>query len=387
VIIARDRECQALSRLLQRHPLVGIIGTRQVGKTTLARMLAAQRKGPKQFFDLENPADLARLSDPLLALQGLRGLIVIDEVQRLPGLFPVLRVLADRPRRPARFLVLGSASPELLRQGSETLAGRIVYHTLRGFGLDEVGIGHLPRLWLRGGLPRSYLARSHAASDEWRQAFIGTFLERDLPQLGITINAVALRRFWTMLAHYHAQTWNSSEFARSFGVSDTTVRHYLDVLTAALVVRQLLPWHENLSKRQVRSPKVYVQDTGLLHALLDLHTPAELESHPKVGASWEGFMLEQVVRQLRARPEECYFWATHAGAELDLLIVRGAQRIGFEFKRTTAPHLSPSMRAALADLRLKSLEVVHAGEHTFPLATKVRAVAASRLLQDLHPLR
>lgn len=386
-MIKRHNELQELAKLLQRHPVVGIVGARQVGKTTLARSLVAKRRGPASYFDLENPEDLARLGDPMLALKGLKGLVVIDEIQRSPHLFAVLRVLADRSRPPARFLVLGSASPDLLRQGSETLAGRIFYHQLNGFSLDEVGVEQHMRLWLRGRFPRAYLARSHAESDEWRRGFIRTFLERDLPQLGVAIRATTLRRFWTMLAHYHGQIWNASEFARSFGVADTTIRNYLDLLTSALVVRQLPPWHENISKRQVKAPKVYLADTGVLHTLLNLRTFRDLEGHPKIGASWEGFVLEQVIRRLGARGGECFFWATHGGAEVDLVVVRGRKRLGFEIKRTSSPLLTPSMRNALTDLGLKSLDVIHAGDQTFPLEKKVRAVAFSRLLDDLQPLR
>lgn len=385
-MIRRDQELETLRRLLSQHPVVGIVGARQVGKTTLARSLVVRTTGPSSIFDLENPEDLARLGDPMLALKELKGLVVIDEIQRYPGLFAVLRVLVDRPKPPARFLVLGSASPDLLRQSSETLAGRIVYHELGGFSLDEVGAENHTRLWLRGGFPRSYLARTHAESDVWRQGFIRTFLERDLPQLGITIGSTTLRRFWSMLAHYHGQMWNGSEFARSFGVADTTIRNYLDLLTSALVVRQLPPWHENISKRQVKAPKVYVVDSGLLHSLLNVRRLEELEGHPKVGASWEGFVLEQIIRRLDARPNESFFWATHGGAELDFLVVRGGQRLGFEIKRTSSPRLTPSMRSALSDLKLQRLEVIHAGEETFPMAAKVRAVALSRLLEDLQPL-
>jgi hypothetical protein len=373
--------------LLRHTPVVAILGARQVGKTTLARRVAARMQGPTTFFDLEHPGDLARLADPMLALGGLRGLVVLDEVQKRPELFGTLRVLADRPRKPARFLILGSASPELLRQSSESLAGRIMYHELSGFSLDEVGVGKHERLWLRGGFPRSYLAPSLARSDRWREEFIRTFLERDLPQLGIGVSAPTLRRFWTMIAHYHGQTWNASEIARSFGVADTTVRHYLDILTAALVVRQLQPWFENLSKRQIKAPKLYVRDSGLLHRLLNLTTKEDLEGHPKVGASWEGFIVEQVIRHVGARPQECFFWGTHGGAELDLLIVRGRVRLGFEIKRTSAPQVTPSMRTALADLGLSRLDVIHAGEETFPLGPKIRAVAVSRLLADVERLK
>lgn len=386
-MIKRDCELLTLEKLLRRHPVVGIVGARQVGKTTLARSVVARRRGPVSYFDLENPEDLARLADPMLALKDLKGLVVIDEIQRYPDIFPVLRVLVDRSKLPARFLVLGSASPDLLRQGAETLAGRILYHQLNGFSIDEVGVEQHKRLWLRGRFPRAYVARSHADSYEWRRGFIRTFLERDLPQLGITIRATTLHRFWTMLAHYHGQVWNASEFARSFGVADTTIRNYLDLLGSALVVRQLQPWHENIAKRQVKAPKVYLADTGVLHSLLNLRTLRDLEGHPKVGASWEGFVMEEVIRRLGARSEECFFWATYSGAELDLLVVRGRKKLGFEIKRTSSPRSTPSMRNALTDLGLKSLDVIHAGDETFPLAKKVRAVAFSRLLDDIQPIR
>ena len=381
----RSRKLAELRGLLSRHRAVAILGARQVGKTTLAQQLLRERKGPTAAFDLENPVDLARLAEPMLTLGSLRGLVMIDEVQRRPELFPVLRVLIDRPRAP-RFLILGSASPDLLRQSSESLAGRIVYHHLEGFSLDETGPKSLPRLWLRGSFPRSFLAPSNRASNEWRRGFVQTFLERDIPQLGFSIPAPTLRRFWAMLAHYHARVWSSAEFARSFGVSDTAVRRYLDLLAGTFVVRLLLPWQENLGKRQVKSPKVYFADSGLLHTLLEIESRQALETHPKLGASWEGFLVSEVIAHLGARPEECYFWATHAGAELDLLVVRGQQRRGFEFKRTDAPTVTPSMKTALEDLRLSHLDVIHAGAETFPMAAQVRAVAARRLLQDVEPL-
>ncbi len=384
-MIERRKELEMLAGLLERHRVVGIIGARQVGKSTLVNEYMKTAGQPFHVFDLENPDDLARLAEPMLALKNLSGIVVIDEVQRHPDLFPVLRVLADRTPSPARFVILGSASPELLRQSSETLAGRIYYHELGGFSLEEVGIENAERLWFRGGLPRSFLARSQKESFENRTGYIRTFLEKDLPQLGIGVGAATMRRFWTMLAHYHGQTWNSSDLARSFGVADTTVRNYLDQLTSALVVRQLLPWHENISKRQVKSPKVYISDSGIFHALLNLPEPADLEAHPKCGASWEGFIMDQVIRHMGARPEECYFWATHAGAELDLLIVRGRKRHGFAIKRTSAPRVTPSMRHALNDLKLTQLDVIHAGDHTFPLAEGIRAVSMAGLLQDLTP--
>ena len=385
--IRRDAHRLAVQGLLQRHPVVAILGARQVGKTTLARAVVRDCPGRTHWFDLEDSADLARLADPMLALGDRRGLVVLDEVQRAPAIFTALRVLADRPRRPARFLVLGSASQDLLRQSAESLAGRIAYHDLRGFALGEVGARRWPALWLRGGFPRAFLARSDAASAEWRRGFVRTFVERDLPQLGVGIPAPTLHRFWAMLAHYHGQVWNASELARAFGVADTTVRRYLDLLTAAFVVRQLPPWHANVAKRQVKSPKIYLSDSGLLHTLLGLTTRVELERHPKIGASWEGFALQAVVDHLGARPDECFFWATQAGAELDLLVARGRQRLGFEFKRTTMPSLTRSMHTALADLGLQRLDVIHAGAHSYRLAPKVRAVALPRLLEDLAPLR
>jgi uncharacterized protein len=386
-MIERPREIETVQKLLRRHPVVGIIGARQVGKTTLARSLAAKSRGATSYFDLENPEDLARLVDPMLILKQVKGLVIIDEIQRRPDLLPILRVLVDRPKASIRFLLLGSASPNLIRESSETLAGRIFYHELGGFSLDEVGIENTPRLWLRGGFPRSFLARSDGESDEWRRGFIRTFLERDLPQLGINIRSTTMRRFWTMLGHYHGQTWNASEFGRSFGVADTTVRNYLDLLTSALVIRQLQPWHENISKRQVKAPKIFLVDSGLLHALLDLRTRTDLDSHPKVGASWEGFAMGQVMRRLNVRGDECYFWATHGGAELDLFVMRGRQRLGFEFKRTSSPAITPSMRSALSDLKLQSLYVIHAGDTTFPLDNRIRAIALSRLLEDIRPLK
>ena len=386
-MIERTREVQTVRKLLQRHPVVGVIGARQVGKTTLARALSASGKGPSFYYDLENSEDMARLADPMLVLKELKGLVIIDEIQQQPDLYRVLRVLVDRPRSSSRFLLLGSASPELIRRSSETLAGRIFYHELGGFFLDEVGVENTLQLWLRGGFPRSFLVRSHSESDEWRRGFIRTFLERDLPQLGINIRSTTMHRFWTMLSHYHGQVWNGSEFGRSFGVADTTVRNYLDLLTSALVVRQLQPWHENISKRQVKAPKVYLADSGLLHTLLNLRTLKDLEGHPKVGASWEGFAMEQVVRRLGARRDECYFWATHGGAELDLLVVRGQRRWGFEFKRTSSPKVTPSVRSALSDLQLRSLDIIHAGETTFPLDKRIRAVALTRLFEDIGPLK
>jgi predicted AAA+ superfamily ATPase len=383
-MLHRTLHLDRVRRLLRQFPVVAILGARQVGKTTLAGEV---RKGwnERHAFDLESPADLGRLTDPDLALRPLKGLVVLDEIQRKPDLFPLLRVLADRRPIRTRFLILGSASPEMLRQGNESLAGRIAYYPLDGFSLQEVGVANHEKLWLRGGFPDSYLASSNAKSVAWRQQFVSTFLERDIPQLGIQVGAATLRRFWTMLAHYHGQVWNASEFGRSFGVSDTTVRHYLDILTSAFVVRQLQPWHENLKKRQVKSPKVYLSDSGILHSLLGLSSKADVDAHPKLGASWEGFVTCQVVSRLNVQPHECFFWATHAGAELDLLAVRGRRRWGFEIKRTSAPAITPSMRTALADLKLQRLFVIHAGEHSFDMAKNMRAIALRHLLDELKP--
>ena len=383
-MIPRTAHVGAILDRLRSFPVVTILGPRQIGKTTLAGQVARRYAGTAHRLDLEDPADLNRLmDDPGLVLEPLAGLVVIDEIQRRPDLFPLLRVLADRRPLPARFLVLGSASPDLLRQSSETLAGRIVYHELGGLGLHEVGLHRLGRRWLRGGFPRAWLARSNAAATVWLDSFVRTFLERDLPQLGFRVPGPALRRFWTMLAHWHGQVWKASEFARSFGVADTTVRRYLDVLTGGLVVRQLQPWHANVAKRQVKAPKVYLRDTGVLHALLGIDDMHSLDTHPKSGASWEGFILEAVVDTLGLPDEDVHFWATHSGAELDLVVGRGQRRVGVEIKRTTAPKVTRSMRTAVQDLDLKELIVIHAGRDSYPLGAKVRAVAAGRLDLDL----
>ncbi|MCA9490273.1 MAG: ATP-binding protein [Myxococcales bacterium] len=376
--VVRTDHARQVRELLEEFPVVGLLGPRQVGKTTLARDIASERAAA--WFDLELPRDAVRLADPGLALEGLEGLVVIDEVQRQPELFPLLRVLVDRPDHDLRFLVLGSASPELLRQGSETLAGRIAFHVLDGFDLDEVPDWRT--LWGRGGFPRSFLAGSDAASLRWREAFVDTFLSRDLPALGIAVPPTTMRRFWTMLAHWHGQRWNGAELGRAFGMSDTTVRRYLDLLEAAYAVTVLQPWHENLGKRQVRAPKVYVRDSGLLHALLGVADDDDLQGRPLVGASWEGFALGQVVRRLRARPHECYHWATHQGTELDLLVVRGQQRLGFEFKRTSTPQATRSMHIARDDLGLDRVDVVWPGAGTWPLGDRIRAVG----IEDLGAL-
>jgi predicted AAA+ superfamily ATPase len=380
---------------LARSRAVVLSGPRQSGKSTLAQSFLP-RSSPR-YFDLENPLHESRLSQPMDTLSRLQGLVVIDEVQRRPGLFPLLRVLVDQSDAPGQYLLLGSASPQLLRQAGESLLGRVEIVEVAGFDLGEVASAAsradltagppladglvdaaAARLWLRGGFPRSYLAASDADSLAWRASAISSHVEVDLPQFGLGIAAPAMLRFWRMLAHCHGQVWNAAEPARSLGVSEPTVRRYLDTLTHTLMVRQLQPWHENLGKRQVKAPKVYFRDSGLLHALMGVRTLPELLAHPRCGASWEGFALEQVLRM--ARPEAAYFWATHQGAELDLLLLRGAQRIGVEFKRADAPSVTRSMRIALQDLNLDHLYVVYPGHHRFFMDERIQAVPLSALL-------
>jgi len=370
---------------LRDNPVVALPGPRQAGKTTLARMLAEASPDLEiHHFDLESPADLARLTNPELALSPLRGLIILDEIQRMPGLYPVLRVLADRPDLPDRFLILGSASPALVEGASETLAGRISFIDVSGFSLSEVGTGHLAERWWRGGFPRAYLARDDKTARQWHEDFFRTFLERDIPQLGISIPATTLRRFWTMVAHYHGQILQLSELARSLGTSEPTARRYLDILCGTYVVRQLPPWFENLKKRQVKAPKVYIRDSGILHALLNIPDAVALESHPKLGASWEGFAIEQILSITGDR--EAYFWATHGGAELDLLVFHAGERLGFEFKYSEKPSTSKSMHIAASDLGLDHLYVVHPGKHSFPLTETITASTLADLLDLLTPL-
>ncbi|MDE2679701.1 MAG: ATP-binding protein [Gemmatimonadota bacterium] len=381
-MIPRHRHETYLRRLLKQFPVVGLVGARQVGKTTLARSLAASAPGPVTFFDLEDPADLARLADPRLALESLTGLVVIDEVQHSEGLFALLRVLVDRPGNQTRFLILGSADPKLLRQSSESLAGRIAYHELPPLAVDETGADAMGRLWVRGGFPRSFLAEDEDQSWAWRSAFLRTFLARDLPQLGITVPATTMRRLWTMVAHYHGNRLNATELARSLGVSAPTVNSYLDALVDALVVRKLTPWFENLRKRQVKAPKVYLTDTGLLHALLRIRSESALLGHPKCGASWEGFAMQEAVRILSVDWEDCYYWATHRGAEIDLLVFEGSRRIGLEFKRTSAPRMTRSMHSALGDLKLDRIFVLFPGDTRFRLHERVDAVGLTLACTD-----
>ncbi len=347
--------------------MTALLGPRQCGKTTLGRLFARDRKAT--FFDLESQPDLRRLQNPELALRAERGLVVLDEIQARPELFSVLRVLADRPRSGTRFLVLGSASPDIVRGASETLAGRVEFVELAGFDLRETGPASWERLWLRGGFPRSWLARTTEDSLAWREGLIRTFLERDVPQLGIDIPAASMRRFWTMVAHYHGQTWNASEIAGSMGLSDKTVRSYLDILTGTFMVRQLQPWHENVGKRQVKAPKVFLRDSGLLHSLLDIADRRALLAHPRAGASFEGFAIEQVVRAVA--PKEAFFWGTYGGAELDLFFVCDGRRHGVEVKFSEAPSPTRSMRTAIEDLSLDHLWVIYPGQHSYPVEEKI----------------
>lgn len=379
-MIERTDLLRLVQEALYRGRCVGLSGPRQCGKSTLARTLAKMERATA-FFDLEDPTDLARLSDPKLALEPLSGLVVIDEVQRMPELFPLLRVLLDRDPLPARFLLLGSAAPELLRGATESLAGRIEFLHMGGFTLGELGSGHQRSLWLRGGFPRSWLAASDEDSFRWRSAFVQSFTERDLRLLGLDIPPQAAKRFLTMLAHYHGQTWNASEIGRSMGLAHTTVHRYLDLMAGALLVRVLPPWFENLGKRLVKAPKIYFRDSGLLHLLLGLRSFEALEGHPKLGASWEGFALEQTLARFQ-EDEPCY-WATHAGAELDLLLVRGRHRVGFEFKYSSAPKTSKSMHIALQDLQLHHLWVVYPGPRRYPLAEAITAVPLHEMDQGL----
>lgn len=381
-MIPRQIHLEQLTDRLANFPVVAMLGPRQVGKTTLAQQLAAQWSGPVKHFDLEDPEDQARLTDPAFVLRPLRGLVVLDEIQTRPDLFPLLRVLADRSDTPARFLLLGSAAPELMRHTAETLAGRVVFYELDGFSLDEIalvktGTEWLDDRWLRGGFPRALLAKNLAGSREWREAFIRTYLERDLPQLGISLPALTLRRFWTMLAHYHGQTWNGSELGRALGVSDKTVSRYLDILEGTYMAFRLPPWYANVGKREVKSPKVYVSDSGILHSLLGVNSLDDLLAHPKCGASWEGLMIREIIRRTAARRGETFFWGVHTGAELDLLIHQNGRRLGFEIKLTRSPKVTPSMRSAQEILGLDQLYVIcHGTGEPWPLAEGITAVPA-----------
>ena len=377
-MLPRPDYLRQLETALARSPVTALLGPRQCGKTTLARHIADSRSaGQATFFDLESAPDERRLENPELALGRLRGLVVLDEIQRLPHLFNVLRVLADRPAAPAKFLILGSASPVLVRGVSESLAGRVEFVELGGFDVAEAGQSNWLELWRRGGSPRSFLAASDDDSNVWRSDFVRTFLERDIPQLGIATPAAAMRRFWTMLAHWHGQTWNAAELGRAMSATDKTVRRYLDLLTGTFMLRQLQPWFENVAKRQVKAPKVYLRDSGLLHTLLDIPDEAALFAHPRIGASWEGFVVEQVLRVLRVR--DAWFWGAHSGGEVDLLVRHAGRRIGFEAKFNEAPKLSRSMHRVVELLALDHLFVLCPTRAEYPLAERVTVLPAREI--------
>lgn len=378
-----ERPCyeKAILKGFRNHSAVALLGPRQCGKTTLSREYGeSMKKGMVHYFDMENPLDLAKMENPMLTLAELKGLIIIDEIQRRPDLFPVLRVLIDKNEKTQKYLILGSASSELIRQSSETLAGRIKYIEVTPFIYDEAK--DMNKLWIRGGFPRSYLARTNEDSMDWRQSYISTFLEKDIPQFGINVGAETLRRFWTMLTAYHGNILNASEIGKSLGIAHTTVQHYLDILTGTFMIRQLRPWHANITKRQVKSPKIYFCDSGILHTLMRIESMESLKDSPKLGSSWEGFSLEQVIRKSNVRAEDCYFWSTYSGAELDLLIFQGEKRFGYEFKYADQPKLTKSMMIAKENLALDSLTVVHPGEGNFPLDVGVRAVGLKEVLES-----
>ncbi len=364
----RHRYIDKINKAFRTHPVVAILGPRQCGKTTLSKLYVEKQDTTPHLFDLEDPTDQIALENPKLALEPLEGLIILDEIQRFPDLFPLLRVLVDQ-KKARRFLILGSASRDLIKQSSETLAGRIAYLELTPFAKFEVK--EESRLWLRGGFPESYLAPSNEDSLYWRKQYITTFLERDIPNLGIKIAPLALRRFWMMLAHYHGQTFNASELGSSLGISDTTVRNYLDILTGTFMVRQLLPWIENIKKRQVKKPKIYFRDSGIFHNLIGIEDQVALRRNPKLGASWEGFALEEVIRSYDAQPEECFYWGIHNQAELDLLIIQGGKRLGFEFKYSDAPTKTKSMEIAKQTLKLDSFKVIYPGKKRYLLGDEI----------------
>ena len=366
-MIDRPEHIQRLVTAIRRSPVTALLGPRQCGKTTLARIYGSDRGA--EYFDLESQPELQRLQNPEMVLGPIEGIVILDEIQRMPALFSTLRVLVDRPENQARFLILGSASPDLVKNVSETLAGRVEFVELSGFDIREAGADAWQALWLHGGFPRSYITDSDDDSLAWRESFIQTFLERDIPQLGITIPSAAMRRFWTMLAHHHGQLWNASEIGRSMGLSNKTVRSYLDILTGTFMVHQLQPWYENLRKRQVKSPKIYLRDTGILHALLNIADKHSLWSHPRVGASWEGFALSQFLQIVR--PSQAYFWSTYSGAELDLFFLHNGRRYGVEFKFSEAPKVTKAMHSALNDLQLEHLWIICPGPHRYPVDEKI----------------
>lgn len=385
MMIDRSRFSGMLEASLEQFRVTALLGPRQCGKTTLARQVCQSREA--EFFDLEDPLDLARLSAPRLALEKLKGLVVIDEIQKRPDLLPILRVLADRPELPARFLILGSAAPELVRGASESLAGRVGFLDLGGFDSGEVGWENLEKLWIRGGFPESFMSRSDAASGRWRESFLRTFLARDIPDLGINIPSEQLRRFWMMVSHYHGQVWNASEIAGSMGFSYKTAQAYLDILVGAFMVRSLPAWAENLGKRVRKAPKIYLRDSGIFHSLQGIRSMRDLLGHPKLGASWEGFALEHLLRELRAEPGEAFHWGTHSGAEVDILIVRGGRRWGFEIKFGDAPRTTRSMHSAVETLGLERLVVLYPGTVDYALDERIEVIGLRNIgrLRELIP--
>jgi uncharacterized protein len=383
-MIYRPHYLKSIRSGLKHSPISAILGPRQCGKTTIAGVIAKEIKA--EYFDLEDPVDLTRLENPMFTLEGIDGLVIIDEIQRKPDLFPVLRVLVDRNREKTKYLILGSASPHLVKNVSESLAGRVAFIEMDGLDIREIDDENFNELWIRGGFPNSYLAKTDAASFRWRNDFIKTFLERDIPQLGISIPAMTIRRFWTMTAHFHGQIWNAAEFARSMGSSEGTARRYLDILSGAYVVRQLQPWFENIKKRQIKSPKIYIRDSGLLHALLSINSSKRLFQHPKYGASWEGFALEQVLKVTGA--DDFYFWGTHGGAELDLLLFKNGKRFGFEFKCNDAPSITKSIEIAKQDLNLEKVFIIYPGIKSYPLdhntfVISLKNINSSEILRQL----
>lgn len=374
---------QEIVDALGRYPVVTLLGSRQCGKSTIARETCKEMGGA--YFDLEDPACPLLGESARFALEGLRGLVVLDEIQLRPELFSLLRVLADRQETPARFLILGSASPQLVKGVSESLAGRTAMIALGGFDLSETGPDRMRELWLRGGYPRSFLAESEAESFDWRRNYIATFLERDIPNLGIRVPPATLRRFWSMAAHFHGQIWNASEFARSLGAQESTAKHYLDILASTFVLRVLPPWYENLGKRLVKSPRVYFRDSGLLHWFLQTESEMALLGHPRAGASWEGFAIEQILSILG--DDQAWFWRTQAGAELDLLVMRNGRRYGFEFKLSDNPATTRSMTVAMQDLGLERLYLVFPGPGRFPLRERVERVPLSEIEDVAREIR
>jgi len=368
--IIRQIEIDLAKRLLKSNPIVALLGPRQSGKTTLSQQIVRQIKDETHFFDCENPKDIHRLTDPLTALKDLKGIVVIDEVQRTPEIFSVLRVLADQAKQ-TKYLILGSASPHLLQQSSETLAGRVAFMEISGFHCENIPSNKTETLWLRGGFPRSYLAKSEKDSFQWRQDFISAFLERDIPNLGLQIPARMLQRFWSMLAHYHGQLFNASEIGRSLGVSDHTARRYLDLLAATFMVREIRPWFYNTKKRIIKTPKIYFRDSGILHALLSIEDKKGLQTHPQLGASWEGFAIEEIIKSLEIRESQAYFWGVHTGAEIDLIFEKNGHLYGVEVKYTQAPSVTPSIKAAIEELSLKHVWIIYPGSQKYPLLKNV----------------